>query len=221
MSAAISHSRVLSWLHVNVGRKRRILALSSVMVLSAGLASAEQKPEIANLVAGRLDITVTEIGSFSRNESETHFGNLEWRGGLQISSTHQNFGGWSGLALEADSRRLFAVSDGGAWMTGELTYDGAKLAGLKNPHIGPLLTAEGQPLKRNRDRDAEAVLGFLDFSKTLLIISGLSIQVRKKLAPRWEKYGAISWYPLCPTINCLMERIQLPPGFLMMAIAFR
>ncbi len=157
MPAANSHSRVLSWLRVNVGRKRRILALSSVMVLSAGLASADQKPEIANLVTGSLDITATQIKSFSRTASDTHFGSLEWRGGLQISSTHPNFGGWSGLALEADNRRLIAVSDGGAWMTGELTYDGAKLAGLKNPRIGPLLIAEGQPLKRNRDRDAEAV----------------------------------------------------------------
>ncbi len=157
MRAAFSHLRLLSWLRVHVGRKRRIVALSSVMILSAGLASAEQKPDIKNLVAGRLDVTATAIGSFSRTSSDTHFGRLEWRGGLQLSSTHPNFGGWSGLALETDGRRFIAVSDGGAWMTGELTYEGAKLSGMKNPRIGPLLTTEGQPLKRNRDRDAEAV----------------------------------------------------------------
>ena len=157
MRAAFSHSRVLSWLRVNVGRKRRIVALSSVMVLSAGLASADQKPDIKNLVAGRLDVTATAIKGFSRTGNDTLFGRLEWRGGLQLSSSHPNFGGWSGLALEADGRRFISVSDGGAWMTGELTYDGATLSGIKNPRIGPLLSTEGQPLKRNRDRDAEAV----------------------------------------------------------------
>jgi hypothetical protein len=156
--ATISHSRVFSWLRVNVGRKRRLLALGGVMVLSAGLASAEQKPELKNLVAGRLDVAVTRIENFSRiGGAAAQFGKLEWRGGLQLSSNHPNFGGWSGLSLDADGRHFIAVSDGGAWMTGEMSFDGAKLSGLENARIGPLLTTEGQPLKRNRDRDAEAV----------------------------------------------------------------
>lgn len=158
MFEAFSQSRLFSWLRANVGRKRRLIVLGSVMLLSAGLASAEQKPDIKNLVAGRLDVTATRIENFSRiGGAAAQFGRLEWRGGLQLSSAHPNFGGWSGLSLDADGRHFIAVSDGGAWMSGEMSYDGAKLSGLKNARIGPLLTFEGRPLKRNRDRDAEAV----------------------------------------------------------------
>lgn len=173
MYETLSQSRLFSWLRMNVGRKRRLFVLGSVMMLSAGLASAEQKPDLKNLVAGRLDVTATRIENFSRiGGAAAQFGNLEWRGGLQLSSAHPNFGGWSGLSLDADGRHFIAVSDGGAWMTGEMAYDGAKLSGLKNARIGPLLTSEGQPLKRNRDRDAEAVaIVSGDTSKGSMLVS--------------------------------------------------
>jgi hypothetical protein len=132
-------------------------ALGAVTLLTAGLAAAEPKPDLKNLAVAALELTATRIENFSRTSSGTKFGSLEWRGGLQLSSPHPNFGGWSGLTLEADGRRFLAVSDAGAWMTGEIGYDGTRPSGIKSARIGPLLTTEGRPLKRNRDRDAEAV----------------------------------------------------------------
>ena len=200
MSVVFSHSHVFSWFRLNVGRKRRILALGSAMVLSAGIASADQKPDIKNLVAGRLDVTVTRIDGFSRTGGDTHFGSLEWRGGLRLSSNHPNFGGWSGLALEADGRRFIAVSDGGAWMTGELSYEGTNLSGIKSPRIGPLLTAEGQPLKRNRDRDAEAVA----------IVSGGTL--KGSLLVSFEQNARIARYDMSESgVSPAQGFLALPP----------
>ena len=39
------------------------------------------------------------------------FGDLEYRGGLVLSSPAEHFGGWSGLVMDPDGKRFVAVSD--------------------------------------------------------------------------------------------------------------
>lgn len=119
---------------------------------------ADNKPDIRRLKISPLDIAATPIENFDRGgDTILKGGKLEWRGGLVLTSAHRNFGGWSGLALEPDSKRYIAVSDSGSWMSGEITYRGKTPVAITSAHIGPLLTLEGVPLKRGRDRDAEAV----------------------------------------------------------------
>ncbi len=85
-------------------------------------------------------------------------GLLEWRGGLRLSSGDPRFGGFSGLMLGRDGRRMLAVSDRGWWWRGRLAYDErGRLSGLAGSgRLSPLLSSRGARL-RGSWRDAEAL----------------------------------------------------------------
>ncbi len=86
------------------------------------------------------------------------FGDLEYRGGLVLTSPSEHFGGWSGLVMDADGMRLLAVSDVGTWMSANVTYgDNGAPAGLTQARIGPLLALSGRLLRDKREQDAESV----------------------------------------------------------------
>ena len=130
----------------------------AILALPA-LVAADAKPDVSRLVAGPVVIDAQPITDFRRTggNGETRFGQLDWRGGLLLTSPSPNFGGWSGLVLDPDGRKFVSISDSGVWLTGELAYNGAKLSAVQNARMGPLLGEDGMPFKRDRDRDAEAV----------------------------------------------------------------
>src|SRR5262249_11803548 len=113
------------------------------------------------------------LPSFEKGSSSaTRFGKLEWRGGLVLTSPSPNFGGWSGLVLDPDGKKLLAISDAGAWMTADVTYANGRVAGLEHARIGPLEGEDGQPLSNGNDRDSEGVtLTEGDLNKGELLIS--------------------------------------------------
>jgi hypothetical protein len=105
-----------------------------------------------------LEIHVRAITHFERSRPDVkRFGPLEFRGGLVLTSPSENFGGWSGLVMEADGKSLLAISDVGSWMTAEVVYDGSRPKGLARARLGPLLGSRGQPLEIKRDQDAEGI----------------------------------------------------------------
>jgi hypothetical protein len=142
------------WLH----RWQRTI-LAGVLALIFPLAAfADLKPDVTRLVAGPVAVEAEPIAEFKRGLSgETRFGRLEWRGGLKLTSPSPNFGGWSGLVMDPDGRKFVSISDSGIWLTGELSYNGNRLAGVQNARMGPLLDEFGMPFRRDRDRDSEAV----------------------------------------------------------------
>ena len=83
------------------------------------------------------------------------FGQLEFRGGLVLSSPSANFGGWSGLVMEADGKSLLAISDVGSWMTADVTYDGRPADGPQARAARSPARSRGQPLESKREQDAE------------------------------------------------------------------
>ncbi|MGF7158427.1 hypothetical protein FHS85_000037 [Rhodoligotrophos appendicifer] len=94
---------------------------------------------------------------------ETRFGKLEWRGGLQISSTDPRFGGFSSLAVSSDGDRLLSTSDQGWWLKLGLKYDaGGKLAGVENGEMAAILDKDGNPYQRKYERDTEAMTPLSD-----------------------------------------------------------
>lgn len=150
---------------------RAIPAIVATALVGAGFAIADPKPAMKKLAAGRFTLSATPIPSFGRGGLNADTGKLKWRGGLQLVSRHKNFGGWSGLVIEQDGRRFLSVSDAGAWMTGEITYDGEAPSGIAQARIGPLLSLDGRNLQKGKDRDAESVAlvsGNLD-SASLLV----------------------------------------------------
>jgi len=139
---------------------RRILAASvcTVLAIAGGLALAQAKPFSNATTVDDITVTARPITSFDRGDSHRRrFGKLTWRGGLVLNSRSPHFGGWSGLAVDADGKRILAVSDAGTWMRADIVYDGDQPVGLAAARIGPLRTRAGEALSRDRDRDAEAV----------------------------------------------------------------
>lgn len=147
------------------GRSRRkavAFAVVAAVAAGIGLASAtlaDSKPDSRHLKITPISVEAKPITSFVRSGSDARdFGKLRFLGGLVLTSPGtKNFGGWSGLALDPDARGFVAVSDSGVWMTGSIAYSGDAPHGLEKVRIGPLLALDGKPLRRRRDRDAEAI----------------------------------------------------------------
>lgn len=84
-------------------------------------------------------------------------GPFRYRGALSLISKESGFNGYSGLWVSADGAKLAAV-EGGKWMEATLAYDRAgNLRGMKVTDSGALLDADGNPLSREEDQDAEAL----------------------------------------------------------------
>ncbi len=142
-------------------RAHRLLVAAFMVPLAAfALATAvvaQVKPSTSGLEAEAISVSARAIASFDRASSETRFGRLEFRGGLVLTAESKNFGGWSGMVVDETGRRLVAVSDAGTWMTAEIGYDGARPVAIKQARLGPLKSLSAKTLRKNRDRDAEAV----------------------------------------------------------------
>jgi hypothetical protein len=135
----------------------RLLA-GAGMALAPASSRAEDGDPPAPARIESLEISARPITHFERSRpGEKRFGELEFRGGLVLSSPSSNFGGWSGLAMEADGRRLLAISDVGSWMTAHVGYDGDRPSGLSRARLGPLLGSKGQRLKNKREQDCEGL----------------------------------------------------------------
>lgn len=134
------------------------VALGLAVSLGAGGARAQWKPDAVGVAPHAVDITARPIAQFSKSSTAFTNSRLAFRGGLVLTSPSKYFGGWSGLALDADGRRFVSVSDAGLWMTGELVYDGeGRPQSVRRARIGAFQTLKGKPLDRGRDRDAESV----------------------------------------------------------------
>jgi hypothetical protein len=131
--------------------------------LVLGMAVAAPEPSLAQKpvpLAQSTPITVEarRLNSFYRGGGETQrFGRVEFRGGLVLSSPSREFGGWSGLIIDPDGRRMMAISDAGTWMTADIGYDGTHPVSINNARIGPIRGIGGVALTRARDRDSEDI----------------------------------------------------------------
>ena len=140
------------------GWKRRCVLIFAMAIVSASFVTAGSKPLFKHTKQQEIAVTARQIPSFDKVKSNvTRFGNLLWRGGVELSSPSKHFGGWSGLRLGAKGRALLAVSDAGTWLRGEISYADGHIVGIKNAKLGPLQALSGKKLRRGRDRDAEAV----------------------------------------------------------------
>ena len=106
----------------------------------------------------RIEITATPITSFdNRDPTRTRFGDLEFRGGLELSSRHPAFGGISALHVEPDGNHFIAATDRGSWLRGRIVYRDGKPAGIADAEIAPILGADGRPLAARGWYDVESL----------------------------------------------------------------
>ena len=158
--------------------------VAGLALIVAHTAFADTKPDTSKLEAGPISISAAAITSFQRTGgSETRFGKLNFRGGLVLTAPGEpNFGGWSGFVLDDDGKSFIAVSDSGVWLKGAIRYQSAAPMAIDNARMGPLLASDGRPLKRARDRDAEA----------MALVSGIAGQGQLQIA--FEQNARIARY---------------------------
>jgi len=110
--------------------------------------------------------------------SPQHYGKLIYRGGIQLTSSAKNFGGFSGLHITSDGTSLLALSDRAQWLRATLDYDDAgALIGASNAMMAPVTNADGNPLPTQL-ADSEG-----------LDVSGNEILISFERSPRIDKYS--------------------------------
>ena len=129
---------------------------AALALIAAGLALGDTLRYPAAPV--RIEITATSIASFdNRDPTRTRFGDLEFRGGLELSSRHPAFGGISAIHVEPDGNRFIAITDRGSWLRGRIVYRDGKPAGIADAEMAPILGADGQPLAARGWYDVESL----------------------------------------------------------------
>lgn len=123
----------------------------TALLLFAGPAGAQEEA---------LKVRTLPVKSFTMFSQLVTFGGLEWRGGIELASDDERFGGLSSLELSGDGGGLLAVSDRGLWFKADLAYTDGHLSGLKDPVMAPMLGSDGKPFNGKVRSDAEAVAGW-------------------------------------------------------------
>ena len=137
-------------------RRASRLAGAALLIASAGAAMLAA----AGLGARADDETVTSvpIGSFMSAGIGQRVQGLVWRGGIEMQSQTDTFGGLSGLGFTGPDGRLVMVSDRGNFVSGQLLYDeAARPMGLIGVKVEPIQNSKGTELPRAYTRDAEAL----------------------------------------------------------------
>jgi hypothetical protein len=111
-------------------------------------------PAIADGVAVEVETTPR---SFSRFGSIGMPAGLGFLGGIELSSSEGNFGGFSGLDVSPDGKSFLSVSDRGYWMRGDFVYRDGLLSGVANVQMAPIRNTSGKVDERKSRSDAEAV----------------------------------------------------------------
>jgi len=138
---------------------RRWLAFALSAALVLGFSSfALSKSSHTSTVHAPITVHSRPISVFEpREPSKTHFGALEFLGGLVLTSSDDAFGGISALHLGPDGAHLLALSDVGSWLRGRIVYDGGKPAGIVDAEMGPILGPDGKPFALRRRFDSESL----------------------------------------------------------------
>jgi hypothetical protein len=157
---SLSCREVVGGLCIAVGL---VLTISSpALAQQLGVQKPEPKPRslgpVAVAPAVPIEITARPISSFGRAGGVGNAGGrLTFIGGLVLASPNKDFGGWSGLIVSDDGRRLLTVSDRGHWLTADLIYEAGRPMGVVNAKLGEIAGVGGQTLGRFRDRDTESL----------------------------------------------------------------
>jgi hypothetical protein len=105
-----------------------------------------------------IEVRAKPITAFdSHDPTRRRFNELEFRGGLTLTSPYREFGGLSAIRIASDGAHFISLSDHGRWFTGRLTYEGARPVGIADPVMAPILGPDGQPLAAHGWHDTESI----------------------------------------------------------------
>jgi hypothetical protein len=151
----------------------RPAALAAGLLVSGGLAAILLLATLRPDVASARDETVTSlpITTFMGRAVGEPIQKLVWRGGLELQSSSDAFGGLSGLGFLGPDGRLVMVTDRGNFVAGQLIYDEAtRPLSLVGVTIEAIQNSRGANLPRPYTRDAEAL--------AVVVRNGVPVAVR-------------------------------------------
>lgn len=137
----------------------RPLAIGICLASIVGVVVAQSLPVAGDGAAtGTPMVTAVQIDTFMTASFGEPVQGLIWRGGLEMQSQVDTFGGLSGIAFTGPDQRLTMVSDRGNFISGQLIYDetGRPLS-LIGVTIDPIQNSQGNELPRAFARDAEGI----------------------------------------------------------------
>lgn len=113
---------------------------------------------VTSAAAEEATVNAVQLPSFQNAKVGEPVQGLIYRGGLQMTSATDTFGGLSGIGFTSPDNKLAMVSDKGNFVSGQLIYDedGAPLS-LVGVTIEPIQNSKGADLPRAYARDAEAL----------------------------------------------------------------
>jgi len=131
---------------------------AAILVLAAVAVVAEpEKPRLAEPPIS-IEVRARPIPAFEpRDPSRRRFGQLEFRGGVELTSPYKEFGGLSAIRVGPDGAHFLALTDLGRWLRGRITYDGTRPAGMADAEMAPILGHDGRPLAARRWYDTESI----------------------------------------------------------------
>jgi hypothetical protein len=139
----------------NSGSSRRAMI---ALIAGAALAFKTSPLSARAPVPVGIDIQSSSIIAFDpREPSRRKFGQLQFRGGLLLTSPFKQFGGLSAIRLAADGAQFIALSDHGWWLTGRIRYDGERPTGISDAMMAPILGPDGQALADHGWYDTESI----------------------------------------------------------------
>lgn len=175
------------------------LVALSLAALGGSIARVHGKPAVTSVTPQPITVHAIPLQFDADNHERKTFGKLIWRGGLTLSSPSKLFGGFSGLIMSPDGRRMFAVSDAGLWFEATLSYSGRRPVKVSEARIAALSDAEGKPFEGPLFNDAEAITP-VDGEQ---LASGILVAFERK--SRILRYGMSASGPGKP-----LERLKLP-----------
>jgi hypothetical protein len=135
-----------------------VVAMSAAFAVFALAALADPEKPKAPEAPVRIEVRARPIAAFDpRDPSRHRFGQLEFRGGLELTSPYKEFGGISGIRVRPDGARFLALTDQGRWLRGRITYQGSRPTGIADAEMAPILGLDGKPLAARRWYDTEAL----------------------------------------------------------------
>jgi hypothetical protein len=113
---------------------------------------------ISSANAENIPTTSTQIHKFKGKQVGQKVGELIWRGGIEISSEVEKFGGLSGITFTGENQKFVIVSDIGNFFSGRLIYDeNSQPLNLQNLTASAITNSKGAVLPRKFAKDAEAI----------------------------------------------------------------
>ena len=139
--------------------RRKIIggALFGALLIAAGSYALAASLHVS---AGptRIDVQATAISAFdNRDPSKTRFGQLEFRGGLSLTSKYEPFGGVSAIHMDRDGAHFLSITDNGSWLRARIVYQDGKPTGLADAEMAPILGPDGKPLASRGWFDVESL----------------------------------------------------------------